>query len=200
MTTPPNPLPYTSPEAPGAPPVAQKSHTLAWVLGGCGTLLVMFIIVVILGVRSFVKNHVRVGPNGEVIVQMPGGGQMRTGKPRDLGIPVYPNTESSGAEVDVTSPRQELNMSTAAYATTDDAEKVDAWYRENLSADYSREGPGQKHSLPVNRQFPIPVQSDAITYVANISKNGDAMKIVVIRRMIRRTQITLMRTGEPAAQ
>ncbi|HUK31096.1 MAG TPA: hypothetical protein VLV89_08280, partial [Candidatus Acidoferrum sp.] len=96
MTTPPNPLPSISPEAPGAPPIERKSHTLAWVLGGCGTLLVLFIIVAVLGIRTFVKNNVRMGPNGEMTVQMPGGGTMRTGKAMDLGIPVYPNTESKG--------------------------------------------------------------------------------------------------------
>src|SRR5580658_8678445 len=105
MATPPNPLPSISPGSQGVPPVAQKNHTLAWVLGGCGAVLALFIIVVVLGVRMFVKNNVRMGPNGEMIVQMPGGGTMKTGKPRDLGIPVYPGIDSSGTGMEFTSPR-----------------------------------------------------------------------------------------------
>ncbi len=197
MTTPPNPLPRISPETPGAPPAGTKSHTLAWILGGCGTLLVLAIIAGVLGLRMFMKSHVHRGPNGEVDIDVPGGGSMRTGKAKDIGIPIYPGTENNGTGMEVKSPRQDQNMSMAMYNSTDAIEKVDAWYRDNLSKDYEREGPGVKRSIPSNRRFPVPIQSNSISYVL---KSGDAVKVVALTQMGRMTQIVLMTTGAPATQ
>jgi hypothetical protein len=195
VTTPPTPLPSISPETPGAPPAARKSNTLAWVLGGCGTLLVLAIIAGILGIRMFLKNNVRMGPNGEMDVRLPGGGHMRTGKPKDLGIPVYPETNSGGIGMEVSSPRQDQNVNMATYYSPDAIEKVDAWYRDNLSSDYVREGPGVKQRLPNNRRFPVPIQSNAITYV---SRSGDIVKIVALTRTGTNTQIAIVISGAPA--
>lgn len=197
MTTPPNPLPRISPESKGAPPAASKSHTVAWVLGGCGTVLVLAVIAGVLALRMFVKNNVHVGTNGEMDVKMPGGGSMHTGKAKDIGVPIYPGTESSGTGMEFTSPRQEQNMSMATYISSDGIEKVDAWYRENLSKDYVREGPGQKHSFEGNRRLPVQIQTSSIAYV---SKDGAAMSVVALNQMGRATQIILMRTGGPTAQ
>jgi hypothetical protein len=197
MTTPPTPLPSISPETPGAAPAARKSHTLAWVLGGCGTVLVLAIIAGILGLRMFIKNNVHVGPDGETDIKIPGGAQMHMGKPQDLGIPVYPETNAGGVGMEVTSPRQDQNMRIATYLTADAVEKVDAWYRENLSKDYMREGPGAKQTLPNDRRFPVPIQSNAITYVV---KDGAVLKVVALTKKGSDTQIALMIIGAPSTQ
>jgi hypothetical protein len=197
LTTPPTPLPSISPETPGAPPAVRKSNTLAWVLGGCGTLLVLAIIAGILGVRMFIKNNVHMGPNGEMDMKLPGGVQMHTGKPKDLGIPVYPETNSGGIGMEITSPRQDQNMRISTYFTPDTVEKVDAWYRDNVSKDYVREGAGAKQALPNNRRFPVPIQSDAITYVL---KDGETLRVVAINQKGVNTQIALMIIGAPQTQ
>jgi hypothetical protein len=197
MTTPPTPLPSISPESPGAPPAAAKSNTLAWVLGGCGMVLVLAIIAGVLGLRMFIKNNVRVGPGGEMDVKMPGGGQMHTGKAKDIGIPIYPETNPGAIGMEVTSPRQELVMSVATYFSADAVEKVDAWYRDNLSKDYIREGAGLKQTLPNNRRFPVPIETNSITYVL---KEGNAASVVALTQTGVTTKIVLMKTGALGAQ
>ncbi|MFZ0820257.1 MAG: hypothetical protein WAM91_09315 [Candidatus Acidiferrales bacterium] len=197
MTTPPTPLPSISPEGPGAPPAGPKSHTLAWILGGCGTVLVLAIIAGILGLRSFMKNHVHRDANGGMVIDVPGGGTVHEGKAEDIGIPIYPETNLGAIGMEVTSPRQELVMSAETYFSRDAVEKVDAWYRANLSKDYVREGAGQKQILPNNRRFPVPLESNSITYVL---KNGNAMNVVALTQAGMTTKIVLMKTGAAAAQ
>jgi hypothetical protein len=197
MTTPPNPLPKISPETPGAPPAAAKSNTLAWILGGCGLVLVLAIIAGVLGLRMFIKNNVHIGPGGEMDVKLPGGGQMHTGKAKDIGIPIYPVTNPGAIGVEVTSPRQDLVMTAVTYFSADAVEKVDAWYGDNLSKDYVREGAGQKQTLPNDRRFPVPIESNSITYVL---KNGKAMNVVALTQTGMTTKIVLMKTGSTAAQ
>ena len=197
MATPPAPLPSISPESPGAPPAAPKSHTLAWILGGCGTVLALAIIAGILGLRMFIKNNVHVGPGGEMDVKIPGGGQMHTGKAHDIGIPVYPEVNPGGTGMEMKSPRADQSMSMAVYVSGDALEKVDDWYRQKLGKDYLREGPGQKTPILGNRRFPAPIPSDSISY---ISKTGDGVKVVALTQAGTNTQILLMTTGVPAAQ
>jgi hypothetical protein len=197
MSTFPPPLPSISPETPGAPPVVRKSNTLAWVLGGCGTLLLLAIIAGVLGIRMFIKNKVRIEHNGEMDVKITGGEPMHTGKAKDIGIPVYPETNPGGIGVEMSGPRPEQNMNMSTYFSTDAVEKVDAWYRDNLSKDYVREGPGVKQTIPNNRRFPSNIQTNSITYAL---KNGDAFKIVALTQTGTSTQIVLMTTGAPATQ
>jgi hypothetical protein len=197
MTTPPTPLPKISPETPGAPPAGAKSNTLAWILGGCGLVLVLAIVAGVLGLRMFMKNHVHTDANGGVVVDMPGGGTVHEGKAKDIGIPVYPETIGSGTGMEVTSPRSGQNMSMAMYLSADSLEKVDAWYRDNVGMDYVREGPGQKLSIPANRRFPSPIPANSISYVL---KSGNGAKVVALTQTDRNTQILLMTTGVPPTQ
>ncbi|HEV3220811.1 MAG TPA: hypothetical protein VGZ48_13660 [Candidatus Acidoferrales bacterium] len=197
MTTPPNPIPTISPEAPGAPPSIQKSNMLAWVLGGCGTVLVLFIIAAVLGARLFLKNNVQVGPDGSMNVKIPGGATMHTGKAKDIGIPVYPGTSGNGTSVDMTMPGQKQSITMVTYVTTDPVDKVDAWYSDNLNNDYVRQGPGRKRNIMGDKVFPVPVEDQAIEFSV---VRSDSMMVVKINEFARSTQITLMRTNATAAQ
>lgn len=191
MTTQPSPLPPpVSPTVPGGPPPPPKKQNIVlWVLGGCATVLILGILALVLAVRLFVKTHVHVGSNGDVDVQLPGGGSMHTGGAKDIGVPVYPGAETSkGANVDITVPGQQREVSTSIYSTSDPIEKVDDWYRENLNKDFEREGPGQSHISVTSRG--IPVDTNAIVYV---STRGDSTTAVSLSASFGRTQINLMR-------
>lgn len=143
------------------------------------------------------KNHVHRDANGGMVIDVPGGGTVHEGKAEDIGIPIYPETNLGAIGMEVTSPRQELVMSAETYFSRDAVEKVDAWYRANLSKDYVREGAGQKQILPNNRRFPVPLESNSITYVL---KNGNAMNVVALTQAGMTTKIVLMKTGAAAAQ
>jgi len=199
MATPPTPLPRISPEAPQAAP-PKKQNILIWILGGCGTLLVLFILVAVIAVRTFVKRNVHVGPNGEVDVQV-GGMTMHTGKAQDLGIPVYPGVDlarASGVEMTIPNAKNgPLNLTTAIYATNDPVAKVDAWYQQNLDSDFVRQVPGARQPAGGNSAFPIPIDPGAISYAC--IRSG-TMYAVSLNGMFGTTQIKLMRTSTPVHQ
>jgi hypothetical protein len=199
MASPPTPLPNISPEAPGgAPP--KKQNILIWILGGCGTVLVLFLIVAFLGFRSFVKNHMHVGPNGEVDVQV-GGMTMHGGKPKDLGIPVYPGVDAVGAiGMDMTIPianNDPVSISIAQYKTRDSVKMLDDWYRHNLGPEFTRMEGRQKPASVGGRAFPLPIDSGAIAYICT---RDDIQYAVTMNSLFGQTQLKLMRTNPPAAK
>lgn len=196
MATNPLPPPVSTNVPGGPPPPPKKQNIVLWILGGCATVLILGILALILAVRLFVKTHVHVAGNGDVDVQLPGGGSMHTGSAKDIGVPVYPGAETNkGSSVDVTVPGQQREVSTSIYSTSDAIEKVDDWYRENLDEDYERQGPGQSHISVSSRG--IPVDSNAIVYV---SMKGDITTVVSLSASFGRTQINLMRVNTAPRQ
>jgi hypothetical protein len=195
MPNPPTPLPNISSEVPGALP-PKKQNTLVWILSGCGTILVLGILVGVLGLRSFVKNHVHVGSNGEVDIQV-AGMTMHAGKAKDLGIPIYTGADIAHATgVDMTVPVKDgapLSMSVSVYATPDSVQKVDDWYRQNLGAEYTRQAPG---TIPTTIEG-VPIDRGAISYV---SQRDKVLFLVTINSTLGKTQIKLARTNPPDSQ
>ena len=195
MATPSTPLPRISPEIPGAPP-PKKQTTLIWILSGCGTVLLLAIIVGVLGLRSFVKNHVKVGSNGEVDVQV-AGMTMHAGKAKDLGIPIYTGADIAHATgVEMTVPVKDsapMSMSMSMYNAKDSVQTVDDWYRKNLGPDYTRQSPGMNQTTIEG----VPVDRGAITYAMRRDK---ITFLVIIESTLGKTQIKLARTNPPDSQ
>ena len=196
-TQPPTQLPRISPEAPGAPPVKKSQNVLVWILGGCGTVLVLLVLVGVLAFRSFMKNNVHIGPNGEVDMKM-GGMTMHTGKPKDLGIPVYPGVDVTGAiGMDMMVPianSEPLSLSVAQYKTKDSENTVDDWYHQNLGPEFTRYGPGQKRPVVPGKVSPLPIDSGAIAYTCT---RDDIQYAVTLNSIFGQTQLKLMRTNTP---
>jgi hypothetical protein len=197
MTTPPTPLPNISPGMPGLPPPAKKQNILIWILSGCGTVLVLLILVGTLAFRSFMKNNVHVGPNGEVDMKF-GGMTMHGGKPADIGLPVYPGVETAGAagvEMTIPTPKngQQL-MAQSMYSSKDSAEKVDDWYRQYLGAEFVRLDANQNPAVLGDNAFPFPLDRGAISYQC---KRGDVKYAVTIHSIMGTTQLKLMRASTP---
>jgi hypothetical protein len=197
MATPPTPLPRISPEAPGMVPPKKNSNVLVWILSGCGTVLVLGVIVAVLGFRSFVKNHMHIGPNGEVDMQV-AGMTMHTGKPKDLSIPVYPGVDATGAiGMDMMMPianSEPLSLSVAQYKTKDSQKTVDDWYRQNLAPEFTRSEAGQRPTGSGGKAFPLPVDPGAIAYTCT---RVDIQYAVTINSIFGQTQLKLMRTNTP---
>ena len=197
MATPPTPLPRISPDAPGAPPAKKSQNILIWILSGCGTVLVLLVIVGALAFRSFMKNNLHVGPNGEVDVKM-GGMTMHGGKAQDVGLPVYPGADTAhatGMEMTIPTPKNGTqSISQAIYSSTDPVEKVDDWYHENLGAEFIRLDAGKNQAVLGDKAFPFPIDLGAISYT---SKRGDTRYAVTIHAIMGTTQIKLMRANAP---
>lgn len=196
MTTPPTPLPRISPDLPPVPP-PKKQNVLIWILSGCGTALVLLVLVGILAFRSFVKNNMHIGANGEVDVHV-AGMTMHAGKAQDIGLPIYPGVDvarATGMEMTIPTPKNgQQTITQSIYSSTDSVEKVDDWYHQNLGAEFIRLGPGQNPAVLGDKAFPFPLDSGAISYTC---KRGDAMYAVTVHAIMGTTQLKLMRATAP---
>jgi hypothetical protein len=199
MATPPTPLPRMSPEMPGLPPPAKKQNILIWILSGCGTVLVLLIIVAVLAFHSFMKNNVHIGQNGEVDIKM-GGVSMHTGKAPDVGLPIYPVVDLPHAMgMEATLPTRKFgtqSVSQAIYSSTDSVQKVDDWYHQNLGPEFIRLDGGKSQAVLGDNAFPLPTDLGAISYT---TKRGETRYAVTIHSILGNTQIKLMRANPAAA-
>jgi len=185
---------------PCVPPPAKKQNILIWILSGCGTVLVLLVLVGILAFRSFVKNNVHVGPNGEVDVKM-GSMTMHGGKAQDVGLPIYPGADTAhatGMEMTIPTPKNgRQTITQSIYSSKDSVEKVDDWYHQNLAAEFIRLDAGQNQAVLGDKAFPFPLDRGAISYQC---KRGDAMYAVTIHSIMGTTQLKLMRATAPSQQ
>ncbi len=182
-------------------PAPQKSNTAiwAWVLGlvAAGFLILgagAFVMTRYL-VRSIEVN--RAAASVEINTPV---GALKAAKDEsaDPGLPVYPGAKIAqpGGTVELTTPDEEsVSLTSAHYRTIDPLETVDAWYREQLSADFKREGPGVMiRKKDING---IVVKSSDIAYIA---EKEDFVRVVALQKKFNFVEIVLLRAGKPAAQ
>jgi len=188
MSAPPNPLPQKS-----------SSNIWAWVLG------LLLAGAVILGAGAWFITRYLIGTievnraNSSVEINTPVG-TLKAAKDEkaDPGLPIYPGAKlaQAGGTVELSVPGEDSVALTAAhYRTIDPVEKVDAWYREQLSSDFKREGPGV-----MNRKKEINgviVKSDDIAF---ISEKDDVVLVVALQKRFNGVEIALLRAGKQEAQ
>jgi hypothetical protein len=195
MATPPTPLPRMSPEMSGVPPPQKKQNILIWILSGCGTVLVLLVIVAVLAFHSFMKNNFHVGPNGEVDMKI-GSVSMHTGKAPDVGLPIYPGVDIAHAMgMEATLPTRKFgtqSVSQAIYSSTDSVGKVDDWYHQNLGPEFIRLDAGKSQAVLGDNAFPLPTDLGAISYT---TKRGEIRYAITIHSILGNTQIKLMRAN-----
>jgi hypothetical protein len=188
MSTPPSPLPQKT-----------TSNIWAWVLG------LVFAGVVILGggawfVTRYLVHTIEVNrANSSVEIATPVG-TLKAAKDEnaDPGLPIYPGAKlaQAGGTVELSVPGEDsINLTAAHYRTIDPVEKVDAWYREQLSSDFKREGPGvMNRKKEING---VVVKSDDIAY---ISEKDDLVRVVALQKRFNGVEIALLRAGKQEAQ
>ncbi|MBI1750509.1 MAG: hypothetical protein HY234_03475 [Acidobacteria bacterium] len=187
MSTQPNPLPQKS-----------SSNIWAWVLGLLAAGVVILGAGAFLATRFLVRS-IEVNRTGTSVEINTAVGSLKASKDEsaDPGLPVYPGSKLAqpGGTVEFTTPNEEsVNITAAHYRTIDPIEKVDAWYREQLSLDFKREGPGvmirKKH---ING---VVVKSDDVAYV---SEKDDVVLVVALQKRFNGVEIALLRAGKPEA-
>ncbi len=196
MSTPPNPSPPALTEV---EPQKNSSHIWAWVLG------LVAAAVLILGAGAFIVTRYLVRSievnraNSSVEINTPVG-TLKAAKDEsaDPGLPVYPGAKiaQAGGTVELTAPDEEtVKLTSAHYRTIDPIEKVDEWYREQLSPDFKREGPGvMNRKKDING---IEVKSSDIAY---ISEKEDVVLVVALQKKFNSVEIALLRAGKPESQ
>jgi hypothetical protein len=188
MSTPPNPLPQKT-----------TSNIWAWVLG------LVAVGALILGAGTWFVTHYFVQSlqvnraDSSVVIDTPVG-TLKAAKDEkaDPGLPIYPGAKvaQAGGTVELSMPDADsINLTAAHYRTMDPIEKVDAWYREQLSSEFKREGPGV-----MNRKKEINgviVKSDDIAF---ISEKDDVVLVVALQKRFNGVEIALLRAGKQEAQ
>ncbi len=187
-----------SPEMSGVAPPPKKQNILIWILSGCGTVLVLLVIVGGFAFHSFMKNNFHVGPNGEVDMKI-GSMSMHTGKAPDVGLPIYPGVDIAHAMgMEATLPTAKFgsqSVSQAIYSSPDSVEKVDNWYHENLGPEFIRLDAGKNQAVLGNNGFPLPNDLGAISYT---TRRGETRYAVTIHSILGNTQLKLMRANPVA--
>ena len=124
-------------------------------------------------------------PNGKIAV--------RSGKPEDLGLPVYPGAalkDNAGSVEFVGANDQRSGVSGATYDTTDPVEKVDEWYRHRLGTDFERNGPGPK-TIDVHG-VNVEIERGDIAYISD----SGAITVVGLKPRGSHVEISLARIGK----
>jgi hypothetical protein len=188
MSTPPNPLPQKS-----------SSNIWAWVLG----LVVTGVVILGAGawfVTRYLVQSIEVNRAASTVEINTPAGSLKAAKDEsaDPGLPIYPGAKvaQSGGTVELSTPGEDaVNLTAAHYRTNDPIEKIDAWYREHLNADFKREGPGvmvQKKNISG-----VIVKSEDIAY---ISEKDDLVLVVALQKRFNGVEIALLRAGKQETQ
>jgi hypothetical protein len=182
-----------------APTPQQKNNQIIWwivgIIGGGIALLVVLGLIV----AGVVMRHVNVREKGEKVeIETPVGSIRVNGDdPHPTGLPIYPGAKrikSEGTAVELTSKDgQALGVGVEQYSTSDNLEKVSAWYVQKLGPSYQREKPrsGTHYAHGVNA-------SDAdIVYV---NRSGDGARVVTLTAKSPGVEIALVRAGKKEVQ
>ena len=196
MSTPPNPAPLVPNKA-----EAPKSSNRIWLwLLGLAAAAVIILGVGALLVTRFLVRSIEVNRAATSVEINTPVGTLKAAKDEsvDPGLPVYPGAKLSqpGGTVELTTPNEEsVHLTAAHYRTIDPIEKVDAWYREQLSPEFKREGPGvMNRKKEING---VVVRSDDIAYIL---EKEDSAQVVALQKRFNSVEIVLLRAGKPEAQ
>ncbi len=178
----------------GAPP---RHYVGLWILCGVGVMVLSLLIAGTLILRlslSMVKNVSITKSGNSVEISTPGGKlAVKSGKPEDLGLPVYPGAQlrDNGGSVEfVGTDDQRSGVSGSNYSTPDSIDKVDEWYRHRLGADFERNGPGPK-TIDV-KGINVEIETGDIVYVST----SMGITVVGLKSRAGHVEISLARIGK----
>ncbi len=179
-------------------PAARKQGNLLWWLLGFAGAGILILIVGGLVIAGLLVRNIRVHRGGrEVEIHTPGGDlKVSRAAAIEVGLPIYPGATLAepGKNVELSLPTErQVGITVARYRAPDPLEKVDAWYRARLGAEFERQGPGAKQ----RKIKGVDLESDGIAYV---SERGDLVRFVALKERGAGVDIALGRVGQREAQ
>ena len=182
-----------------APTPQQKNNQVIWwivgIVGGGIALLVMLGLMV----AGVVMRHVNVREKGDKVeIETPVGSiRVNSDDVHPTGLPVYPGAKrikSDAANVELTSKDGEaVGVGVEKYATSDNLEKVSAWYVQRLGPSYHREKPGRR------THYVRGVDDDGANIVY-VNDSGDGARVVALTAKSPGVEISLVRAGKKEVQ
>ncbi|MGH9714635.1 MAG: hypothetical protein ACRD5M_15170 [Candidatus Acidiferrales bacterium] len=182
-----------------APTPQQKNNqALWWILGILGGALALMVILGLV-VAGVVMRHVNVRENGQKVeIETPVGAiRVNSDEGHPTGLPIYPGAtkvKSEGAAVEFASKDgAPLGIAAEKYETSDDLEKVAAWYAQKLGPSYKREKPhsGTHYVRGVSTK-----DADAVF----VNDTSDGARVVALTEKSGGVDIELIRAGKKEIQ
>jgi hypothetical protein len=138
--------------------------------------------------------HVR-NQGQNVEIQTPVGG-IKVGHEAAVNLPVYPGSESAdshNANVELSAGDEGFAIAVEKYNTTDDLEKVSAWYKQKLGPSFRLEKRGSYGKI-----HGVDAASDAD--MAYVDDRGDGARVVALTNKDNCVEIALVRVGKKETQ
>ena len=180
------------------PPQRRDSSTAVWWILGivAGGIVVMVVFGLVLAGLLIHNLHVR-NKGQQVEIQTPVGGiKVNHDATRATSLPIYPGStsaDSHNANVQVSSGDQGFEIVVEKYNTSDDLDKVSAWYAQRLGPSFRREKRGTYAKF-----HGVDATSDAD--LAFVDDHGDGARVVAMTQKSDRLEIALVRVGVKQAQ
>jgi hypothetical protein len=182
-----------------APAPQQKKNPVLWwivAIAGGGIALLIMLGLMVAGV---VMRHVNVREKGDKVeIETPVGSIRVNGDDaHPTGLPVYPGArriKSDAANVELTSKDgQAVGVGVERYATSDNLQKVSAWYVRKLGPSYHREKPG--HGTHYVQGI-----GDDNADIVYVNDSGDGARVVALASKSSEVEISLLRAGKKEVQ
>ena len=182
-----------------APTPQQKNNQVVWWIVGIAGGGIALLVMLGLMVAGVVMRHVNVKEKGDKVeIETPVGSiRVNSDDAHSTGLPIYPGAKrikSDAANVELTSKDGEaVGVGVEKYATSDDLEKVSAWYVRKLGPSYHREKPG--HAT----HYVHGVDGDGANIVY-VNDSGDGARVVALTAKSPGVEISLVRAGKKEVQ
>jgi hypothetical protein len=185
---------------PAQSPPPRSSNAVWWVLGIFCSVILIVIIGGVITATYFVRN-IHVDEKAQKLEVSTPAGKVTlhaTDSVKSVGLPIYPGAEQaeSGGGIELTAPNDKsLAVHGVSYRSSDSPEKVDAWYRAQLGADFER----HTSDDPPGRWKVQGVDLDRGD-IAYIAEGEGLMRIVAIKKLSDGTKIGMARLGKQQTQ
>jgi hypothetical protein len=182
-----------------APTPQQKNNQVIWWIAGIVGGSIALLVILGLIVAGVVMRHVNVREKGDKVeIETPVGSiRVNSDSPHPTGLPIYPGAtriKSEGANVELSSKDgQALGVGVEKYATSDNLEKVSAWYVQKLGPAYRREKSG-------HRTHYVHGMADDNADVVYVNDSGDGARVVALTAKSPGVEISLIRAGKKEVQ
>lgn len=180
------------------PPQRRDSTTAVWWILGivAGGIVVMVVFGLAVAGMLIHNLHVHNKGHGAEIQTPVGGIKVGHDAAHVTSLPVYPgatSADSQNANVEVSAGDGGFGVAVEKYNTTDDLDRVAAWYAQRLGPSFRREKQGSHTKIQG-----VDASSDAD--VAFVDDHGDGARVVALTKKSDRLEIALVRVGVKEAQ
>ena len=181
-----------------APQQPKKNQVIWWIVGIVGGGIALLVILGLM-VAGVVMRHVHMRENGDKVeIESPVGSiRINSDDAHPTGLPIYPGAtriKSNAANAELSSKDgQALGVGVERFATSDNLEKVSAWYVQKLGPAYHLE----KHGHGTHYVHGTDGENADMVYV---NDSGEGARVVALTAKNPGVEISLVRVGKKEVQ